>query len=205
MNKQKDWYKKPWGIVVAVLLFPIFIIWYAWVKSNWSKNTKLIITAISALILVTAMFTSPKQETKSQPTSQQTKTSTTSEKQNTEQQVEVAFDVPTLLGKNIDQIRVVLGTPTDSQIEPSGAQSDFDTWDNTFKKGNYELLATYNPKTRVVEDLFYSTDDPSGQTKDKSRLLKQVNVQEGSNSYKIEFVKTIKDPSYFTGIKVSQY
>ena len=205
MNKQNEWYKKPWGMVVAVLLFPLFIVWYAWAKSKWSKNTKLIITAISAVILITAMFTSPKQETKTQSTSEQKTTSnSTSEKQNTEEQVAVAFDIPSLLGKNIDQLRTVLGNPTDSQIEPNGAQSNFETWDNTFKKGDYELLATYNPKTRVVEDLFLSTDDPSGQTKDKNRLLKQANVKEGSNLYKIEFVKTIKDPAYYTGIKVSQ-
>src|SRR3990167_2749822 len=46
------------------------------------------------------------------------------------------FDVPSLIGKNIDQIRSMLGTPKDGSLtEPNEAQSKLrvDEWDNTFE------------------------------------------------------------------------
>lgn len=51
-SNKKEWYKHGWGLVVAILFFPYFLIWYAWAKSNWSKNLKIGLTSIIAVIMI---------------------------------------------------------------------------------------------------------------------------------------------------------
>jgi len=63
-QKKKEWYQKPWGVIVAILILPFFAIWYAWAKSNWSKNLKMGVTAASVLFVVVALATSPDTTTK---------------------------------------------------------------------------------------------------------------------------------------------
>ena len=55
MNEKKVWYKHGWGLVAAILFFPYLLIWYAWAKSNWSKNLKIGITSVIAVIMVPFM------------------------------------------------------------------------------------------------------------------------------------------------------
>lgn len=45
-DQKKEWYKKPLGIVIAILLFPYFFLWYMWAKTNWNKSVKWTITGI---------------------------------------------------------------------------------------------------------------------------------------------------------------
>ena len=51
---KEDWYKSKWGKVFAVILLPLFIIWYVWVKSNLSKNTKIAVTVMVCIIVAVA-------------------------------------------------------------------------------------------------------------------------------------------------------
>ncbi len=53
---KKEWYKHGWGLLVTVLFFPYFLIWYAWAKSSWSKNVKIILTSVIALIMLPIMI-----------------------------------------------------------------------------------------------------------------------------------------------------
>lgn len=57
---KKEWYKKGWGIVLAILFWPYFLVWYAWAKSSWSKGAKIAITAFVGVfvILVLSAMTS---------------------------------------------------------------------------------------------------------------------------------------------------
>ena len=57
------------------------------------------------------------------------------------------FYVPSLMGKNLEEIRKELGTPIDKEIEPSNLQKKMkvDFWDNTFEKAGNTLLITFNP------------------------------------------------------------
>lgn len=114
------------------------------------------------------------------------------------------FDVPSLIGKNVDEVREILGQPADKDVEPNQAQLNLGTkeWYNTFKKDDKELLVTFTPKDRKIIDFFISSYDPSGATKDKKHLLEMGNLKENDPKYAIEFVKVLKDPSSFTGIKV---
>lgn len=49
---KREWYKHGWGLAAAILFFPYFIVWYAWAKSSWSKNAKIILTALIAVIML---------------------------------------------------------------------------------------------------------------------------------------------------------
>ena len=122
----------------------------------------------------------------------------------TKTDVKKVYDVSSLVGKNIDEIRSVLGKPSDEEIEPTKQQMEmnFDSWDNNFDKDGKTLLITFNPQDRKVIDFFISTDDPSGTTDDYSDLLKICNVTDDNSAYKIEPVPTIKDDTRFTGIKI---
>ncbi len=112
------------------------------------------------------------------------------------------FDIPSLVGKDITGVKAALGTPKDK--EPTAQQIKLGTkeWSLTFEKEGKELLVTYNTASGKITDYFIGTDDPSGKTKDKNHLLELGNINEGDSRYKVEFVKALKDPSVFTGVKV---
>lgn len=108
------------------------------------------------------------------------------------------FDIPGLLGKNIDEIRKILGQPLDKDMtEPTAEQSmgGSGEWDNTFKKDGQELLVTFNFKTRTVIDYFLSGDN-------KTKLLQVGNLKENDPRYTIEPVKQLNKPTAITGIKI---
>ena len=115
----------------------------------------------------------------------------------------VVFNIEDLYGKNIKEIRALLGPPIDSQINPTAQQIKLGAkeWSNTFKKDKYELLVTYYVSSLKIVDYFISTDDPSGLTKDTQKLEEILNVK-NSSKFRIELVKSIKDPLSYTGIKV---
>lgn len=130
---------------------------------------------------------------------------TTAKTSITKTDIKTVFDVPSLIGKNIDEVRKILGKPTDKEIDPSKAQlkMDLDSWDNNFEKDGYSLLVTYNPQNRKVIDFFISTKDPSGITSDYSDLLKVCNITNDNTKYTVEPVPTIKDDTKYTGIKIT--
>lgn len=110
-----------------------------------------------------------------------------------------SFDIPSLLGKNIDEVRLVLGTPLDKDLtEPTAEQLKLgaDEWDNSYKKDDQELLVTFNPSTRIIVDFFLSGDN-------KAKLIEAGNLKENDTSYTIEQVKQLNNPSAITGIKIA--
>ena len=120
----------------------------------------------------------------------------------TESEQQVVFDVPTLLEKNIDEVEEILGKPT-IFIEPKSLNVNNGSWEKTFEKNGYELMVTYDLENKNVIDFFLGTNDPSNQTSDLSELKKISNVKNGAQNYIVEDVKTIKDPSMFTGIIIT--
>ena len=133
-------------------------------------------------------------------------------KDNKKTTIQPAFNYDVLLTKNIDEIRIILGAPLDTNPEPSdlnnyavGGQG-IEKWDNIFhNKEGKELLATFNPKTRSLIDLFVSTRDPKGYTNNKQELLDIYGIDKNSSQYTLEFVKTIAkndSNSNYTGIKI---
>jgi hypothetical protein len=51
-EQNNEWYKKGWGIVIAVIFWPYFLLWYMWTKTDWSRNAKLLITLTSILVMI---------------------------------------------------------------------------------------------------------------------------------------------------------
>lgn len=113
---------------------------------------------------------------------------------------EVVFDVPSLFGKSIDDIRRVLGNPVDEQAEPTELQLGLGEWENIFvrKKGQQEsfLVITFDPQNRQVKDFFFAGDDTTVS-------MQRANVSEGNPAYRIEPVKKARDPSKITGIIIT--
>lgn len=114
------------------------------------------------------------------------------------------FDVPSLLGKDVDQIRQVLGKPVDKDIEPTELQlemmGDNVEWDNSFEKEEVTLLVTYDARTRNVKDFFIGH---SVVEDDKETLYKIGNVKQYVKSYRLEFVKANLRPGLYTGLKIT--
>ena len=115
------------------------------------------------------------------------------------------FDVPALVGKNVDQIRQILGTP-EWGIEPTKLQLEYGVteWEKTYAKDGVTLLITYNHTSRKVIDFFITIPTPngSGTTTDKQSLLMAGTLADNAPTYKVEFVRVINKLSLLTGIKV---
>ena len=116
-------------------------------------------------------------------------------------QRQATFDVPSLISKDIDGVRADLGAPTDKDPELTPQQMQFGgtEWYNTFEKNGRELTVTFDVKTRQIVDFFISAKDDTG---DRQRLLAAGNLSESDPRYSVEFVKALKDPSSYTGVKV---
>lgn len=111
------------------------------------------------------------------------------------------FDFEVLYGKNVDEIKSILGTPS-SDTEPTDSQKQFvKEWEKLWQKDGYELLVTYNVANRRVIDYFVPTNDPSGATKDLRKLEAVVGAKKMVN-FTVLPVKTIEDPTKYTGVRV---
>jgi hypothetical protein len=115
-------------------------------------------------------------------------------------EIKVLFDIPSLLGKSINEIRSILGEPADNQKEPTDLQlqTGFDEWSNVFvhqSQSQEELLVTFDPRTRVVKDFFIGGND-------RNLLVQQANLSEENSAYRIEIVKAFGTPTEITGIKI---
>ena len=117
---------------------------------------------------------------------------------------EMVFDVPSLIDKNVDEIVQILGKP-EYDDEPTELQikSGIVEWEKSFQKDGYELLVTYNAKTRKVIDFFVPTNSSTGMTDNIDELIQVSNVK-NNTSLKVEPVKTLKNPKEFTGVRISK-
>lgn len=116
---------------------------------------------------------------------------------------QITFDVPNLIGKNIDEIVNILGTPKNSPEPKQGQLSANREWEKNFEKDGSELLVTYNYDTKKVKDFFVSASDEVYENRDKEKLLKITNTNETDIKYSVSFVKSMRDTSRFTGILIT--
>lgn len=109
------------------------------------------------------------------------------------------FDIPALLGKNIGALKQALGTPSDD-TEPTAAQLELgtDTWEKSWTKGEYSLMATYDVKTKKVIDLFLGADSDAAfkRFEDTNNILAAGNLSRSNNQYSVEFVRARNGPGY---------
>jgi hypothetical protein len=49
LHKEKiAWYKRWWGIIVVIGVWPFFLLWFTWAKAKWAKPVKLAATIVAA-------------------------------------------------------------------------------------------------------------------------------------------------------------
>lgn len=216
-GQKKEWYKKWWGILIALAIWPLFAIWYITEKKKdvWSKE-KQGFAIIGVIVLAFFVYSgdsskeTPKQQAPATQT-QEAKTTNTNEQaqpavaqtqpqpettqapQNTAPQF--SFDVPSLIGKNIDEVKAILGKPTDYTAPTKQQLALSSIWDMGYTKDDVNLLITYSPKNKIITDFFIDGSD-------KNKLLTQGNLQENNDNYKVEFVKNVMKPDEITGVKI---
>ncbi|MFZ1735709.1 MAG: hypothetical protein WAU31_02125 [Candidatus Moraniibacteriota bacterium] len=112
-------------------------------------------------------------------------------------EVKNVFDIPSLLGKNVDGIKKVLGTPTiDTEPTKKQLSMGITDWEKSYNKDGENLLVSYDAKTRKVKDFFVSGTD-------RNDLLIIGGVKEDAQNYTVSFVKAIVDSTKITGMTVS--
>lgn len=118
----------------------------------------------------------------------------------TETRPSVAYDVPSLVGLSLAEIREKLGTPS-YDTEPTERQlslGGIDTWEKSWDLGEYSLMATYDFKTKKVVDLFFGADTDAAfeQFKDTANILAAGGLSTSDPKYSVEFVKAKNAPGY---------
>ena len=166
-----------------------------------------ILLSVVAILIVIGIMSSLKQGDEESPTDVRTaRTPATGreqlsgrkgKRQYPGEQVVAIFDVPSLIDKDIDGVRQTLGDPIDDQIEPTSLQVQvgIDEWSNQFQKSGHTLLVTFKPSTRKIVDFFLEGSN-------KTTLMRQMRLQEGATDYRVEPVRSIKNRSQITGIKI---
>jgi hypothetical protein len=111
---------------------------------------------------------------------------------------EVSFDIPALMGKSIDEVREILGTPHDRTVEPTQLQLDvgIHEWTNVFSRNGQNLLVTFDTHTRRVVDFFLVGTD-------QAALVRRGNLDQRSSAYLVEPVRARRDASKITGVKIT--
>jgi hypothetical protein len=83
----KPWYKKWWGIIIAIVILPYFLLWFIWAKTKWVLPLKtvstvaLVMLAFGYLALLGAM--TPQQPVSTNNTAVHVTTTHTTAKKNT--------------------------------------------------------------------------------------------------------------------------
>lgn len=176
-------------------------------KKGMSKGLKIGLYILGGWILIamisTALNTNKEQKTTT-PTSNpaSTKTKTATPAVTATPTPKFIFDVPSLFGKNIDEIRTILGEPADKELTESTQEQlslGATQWTNTFKKDEYELQVTFNPSSRKIIDFFAC---PSSGYVDQNKLMEVSNTKENASNYTIKPVKELKNPNNITGITI---
>ncbi|MBY0538285.1 hypothetical protein K2P47_02715 [Patescibacteria group bacterium] len=113
------------------------------------------------------------------------------------------YDVPSLIGKNIDEVEVLIGE-AERTYEPTELQEEtgFISSEKTFVKNGEDLMISYNKDTREVIELFISSNDSSGANSDTDRLLQVGNLSQNESKYSVEFIPAMIDPSVYTGVLI---
>ena len=154
-------------------------------KKNWFMKHK-ILTIILALVVFSIFKGAAESGKAARVSENQPKT-----------EMKTVFDIPSLVGKNADEIISIIGQPRENSL-PTEEQSKLTSeWSIEFDKEGQILLVEYNLKTKVVKDLFISGDN-------KEDLLKIGNLKENADNYALNFVKQQNDPTKITGVIITK-
>lgn len=111
---------------------------------------------------------------------------------------QVTFDVPALIGKNIDEVRKVLGKPLYHPIEPSNPKED--TFENQFEKNGETLFVDFNPKSRRISRLSIFPSEDCDNLKDIMKIGNLDAIE--TPQYYLEGRHAIFSNTAFSGIDI---
>ena len=98
---------------------------------------------------------------------------------------QVTFDIPSLIGKNIDQVRKVLGKSDDTSPDPS--RPSVEAYTNHYHKNGQHLLIDFDPHTRKITRLSIHSDISYDKLEDVMKI---------GNLDSIETMNYIIEPGY---------
>lgn len=111
---------------------------------------------------------------------------------------QVTFDVPALIGKNIDEIRKVLGKPLYDEIEPSNPKEE--TFENDFKKNGETLIVYFSPNSRRISELTLISSEEYDRLEDVMKIGNLTSKE--TDSYWVESFHPFAGTPPFDGIKI---
>lgn len=120
---------------------------------------------------------------------------------------EPVVDAPHLLTLTIEQARTELGAPKDVIVDPTEQQLALGTkeWSNEFTVNGYNVLLTYDVKSRDVNDFFITAnDDPDRGTQDWQKYVQLSTLSEQSSDYTVKPIESLKDKGYYTGVEAKE-
>lgn len=103
---------------------------------------------------------------------------------------EIIFDIPALVGKNIDETRAILGKSDGGNSEPKDTSNS--QWDDLYTKNNFRLYINFIPKTREIRQFLIVSQDNSGYDW-YAPMLKIGNLDSCSANYTTDFDKSWDD------------
>ena len=116
-----------------------------------------------------------------------------------QQRTKVIFDIPSLKGKNVIQVKKILGKPKDETIPTAQQINAGVTGDLTYSKGGYNLDIQFDASTNKVIDFFL---DQENTVPDYKIFLAAANLA-NTKDFVIKPVKSNKNPSVFTGVIIT--
>ncbi|PIR02863.1 MAG: hypothetical protein COX88_02170 [Candidatus Nealsonbacteria bacterium CG_4_10_14_0_2_um_filter_35_20] len=118
-----------------------------------------------------------------------------------ESQKEIVFDIPSLIRKNISEVKNILGKP-DSEFQPTKDQQSLGILPTaTYQKDGYEIQIDYLSSTGDVAEIFLAKNSNS-----KSELLRAGNVDENSILYSVKLQLSLRpDIAKYTGVHIYRW
>ena len=107
-----------------------------------------------------------------------------------------AYDVPSLIGKKIEQVHATLGPLEDPDLEQNDDDDGKMSWAN--RKGG--LLVDYDVSTRQVTGFF--VNHQYGEALPKDKLLEMGKLRENDPRYTLNFVISPGDTTKWMGVEV---
>ena len=162
-------------------------------KAAYAKKGTKIILAILLFALFTA--TSPKSASTQVADTQKDSNQPASTAQ---AKAEPVFDMPSLISKNLDEIKQTLGEPEGKQEMTKAQKELISEWDYEYKKDGRSLLVTYNTRSNAVDNIWLEGTD-------KNELMTAGNIEKKSDSYVTSYTYGLGDnKDKVTGITIAK-
>jgi hypothetical protein len=166
--KNKTWYKTWWGVLIAILFLPLFLIYIIWKKKSWKPSVKWALTVVILLFCI-LVLSSSNQNSPTQAKSTKKVNTQSQEQIKTEDQT-VTINLP-YSTQTKDDSSLAEGTTQTQQQGNSGKKVD--TYKVTIQNGKriskklISSIVTIQPKPKVILNGIYvapttSTTVPSG-------------------------------------------